>query len=1116
MKKGAKVALFSVAGFVVACLVLAFGAYFLVRTPTGSDFVLSQAKRYLASSRKIKLEYKAGRIDPFAFIHFENLKLTQATVETQMEVAIKSIDIRYSLSLFPRGIQIENFTVNEPTVLFHSVSKTAVPGGMVAPASGEKAYSMEDLRQYVLSPPARVTVKVFSLENLLLDADYQNPNYSVKTVLAGVGGHVSIKLLPGEDLFSGDFHTGPSGHLSFAAGGKQGAIELSPQASAKWTALIHQEKGKWVYEIQPSEMRFGASELTVSQVGKAMGSRLAVKKVQMSSTARLGLSTSSLFTFDPRSFETVDFKGSFSTGEGSFERDVAGKKTQGRFASQESSFTSTLDKRIDIGFDSVIKGLYEEAYLTKPAFVEMKSSARLSSDFKALEAEASALLEGVDLFHLNLTGKAGSGLHLEGKGEALREARLARVIKSSAGLAQLGLIHANLTFTGDVKGDIPSFIEADDEKNHYPAEGDLRIELVQDKKGKLVAFDPMRLDTHLTRSGDALGFKSVFTSKSMQAYGSRLSELKAGFEGESKKDSLDAKLDASIPELKSAYLKKPWVAGLASKLHYESSKDKLDLDGVVKIQNEEAVHFKGNTFVKQDSVEIDSALDAHFGDYLEGFLTRKQLDQYGEWQIKSQVSLKAGMGSEPGPFLRVGTLKGGGSTVVTELRPPGKTDKSDGELVSLAAPIEVSHKVDVDHGKTSFELSGEIPSLEMKQLGKFLKTHFTVSVRSPDLEKAADFDIAMEVKQDQIALARPKAGYSRPVDGLNMVMSASIRDQDRFTLEKFKAELNRSMVEMTAEASGKIKAKDFQMLGTFIADVPSKFPPVFGNTLKGRIECPWRVTVLHGREIGFEGDMNLFNLAWAKGPSRVSGISGRVPVSEKLVREGTSVHFARLITQNPFERVDYERLRPLISKANQVRVEAIGFEEKIYGPLVGYFSMEQNMISVHQFDLSLGTTGLAEGEMYLDVYPARLELGFLARLTALNLVEILPEKYLVKIPKGDKNVSGRSGIVVNLKQGSIDGRVDITEIGGSQLITLINAFDPKYENDKMNMARSALGLGAPTFVEMSFQKGYMDMGMDLAVLGVTQRYDVRGIPLSSMVSSATEGFLKKSEEGPLK
>ena len=63
----------------------------------------------------------------------------------------------------------------------------------------------------------------------------------------------------------------------------------------------------------------------------------------------------------------------------------------------------------------------------------MKSTARLSRDFKGLEAQASTFLNGIDLFHFNLTGKAGSGIHLEGKGEARSEARLAQVVRPPPG-----------------------------------------------------------------------------------------------------------------------------------------------------------------------------------------------------------------------------------------------------------------------------------------------------------------------------------------------------------------------------------------------------------------------------------------------------------------------------------------------------------------------------------------------------------------------------------------------------------------------------------------------------------------------------------------------------------
>ena len=87
--------------------------------------------------------------------------------------------------------------------------------------------------------------------------------------------------------------------------------------------------------------------------------------------------------------------------------------------------------------------------------------------------------------------------------------------------------------------------------------------------------------------------------------------------------------------------------------------------------------------------------------------------------------------------------------------------------------------------------------------------------------------------------------------------------------------------------------------------------------------------------------------------------------------------------------------------------------------------------------------------------------------------------------------------------------MDVTEIGGAQLIAMINALDPKYENERMNRARTALGLGYPTAVQMAFQNGYLDLGMDLKVLGLSQHIDVRGVPIYGQVSSATEGVLAK-------
>ena len=77
---------------------------------------------------------------------------------------------------------------------------------------------------------------------------------------------------------------------------------------------------------------------------------------------------------------------------------------------------------------------------------------------------------------------------------------------------------------------------------------------------------------------------------------------------------------------------------------------------------------------------------------------------------------------------------------------------------------------------------------------------------------------------------------------------------------------------------------------------------------------------------------------------------------------------------------------------------------------------------------------------------------------------------------------------------------------------LINAMDPEFENERMNMARKALGFGAPKFVQLAFQKGYADMALDISLLGTSQHFDVRGLSLSTWVSGATQQVTKQTEE----
>ncbi|MBI3535574.1 MAG: hypothetical protein HY072_08850 [Deltaproteobacteria bacterium] len=467
--------------------------------------------------------------------------------------------------------------------------------------------------------------------------------------------------------------------------------------------------------------------------------------------------------------------------------------------------------------------------------------------------------------------------------------------------------------------------------------------------------------------------------------------------------------------------------------------------------------------------------------------------KYGKWELQSRMQVE-GQSTD--------FLSGTGTSTLTQ-----------NQLFS--EPITINHKVNLKSEKIELEMTANLPSLEVKKVAKFQDTQILATVRSPNVFAAKDLDFSLKIKQGLITFAKEFVRRSYTLkNGLNLTMGGTIRDRARFNLDEFSADFNNSLVRLSAEATGKVKEKEFQTKGQLTLDIPKDFPSIAGTAIRGRIEFPWTLSIIQGRLLAFRGDIDVFNLDWSKENLHVTGISGKIPVSEKLLWDGKKIKFEHLIIQNPFERVDYERLRPLINGAARIRFEEIGFENMTYGPFVGFFSVDQNVISAHQFDFTLGSTGRTYGEMYFDLYPANLQMGFLARLTEVNLKEVMPKKYLTKIPQEEKNLSGRLGIVLNLNKGSIDGRMDITEIGRGQLLALINVLDPKYQNDKMNMARSKLGLAYPTFVTMVFQNGYMDMSVQLSLADLNAQ--IRGIPISTWISSATSKTVKKSQEGFLK
>jgi len=433
----------------------------------------------------------------------------------------------------------------------------------------------------------------------------------------------------------------------------------------------------------------------------------------------------------------------------------------------------------------------------------------------------------------------------------------------------------------------------------------------------------------------------------------------------------------------------------------------------------------------------------------------------------------------------------------------------------LEKPLNLEHQVDMRGQRADLELKLAAAELAVADKARLKDVKFACKVGSPDIQKHASIDVTMNASGGPIELD-PRLGKTPlPLKGFEFAMNATLREATRLALQNLRFALNGRQIEVTADGSADSKNQDAQFKALAAVKFPDGGFELAGQTVRGRITLPIHLTIYRGREVSLSGEASLGDFAWSKDKMSASGINGRVPFSEKLDWDGKNIHFSRLMNQNPFERVAFERIRPLLSGAEQLRVDKITWEDRVYGPFIGYFSVEQNMLSIHQFDFDMGP-GRIHGEMFFDAYPANLRLGVLARLTGLDMNEILPERFLKRLKPGEKVINGRSGFVLNINRGVLDGRIDVTDMGPDQLAALINVLDPSYEDSKMNKVRGLLRVGYPTSVSLVFRDGFMDMDIDLMILRVGQRESLREIPLSSILSGPTSEIVKTTEKGPLK
>ncbi|MBF0300007.1 MAG: hypothetical protein HQK51_14885 [Oligoflexia bacterium] len=255
-----------------------------------------------------------------------------------------------------------------------------------------------------------------------------------------------------------------------------------------------------------------------------------------------------------------------------------------------------------------------------------------------------------------------------------------------------------------------------------------------------------------------------------------------------------------------------------------------------------------------------------------------------------------------------------------------------------------------------------------------------------------------------------------------------------------------------------------------------------------------------------------------KGTISAKNINGEINFSEEielnLKDTPKSMKFAYLLDQNPFERVDFIKLRPLLNELNGIRISSFSYNNLNLGPIIAEANINQNMLSIKNFSLNI-LSGDLSGAFYLDLYPKTLRLGILGRITDLN-----PSELNSKDSKNSKNsndlINARTALAFDLNKKLIEGRLDITKIGRKQLLALINHIDPEYRNEQLNQTRSALRLLTPTNVSLAMKQGYLDMDIIIESIGISKNFNIKGIPISGFIKSALDDIVIKINEVPIK
>jgi hypothetical protein len=231
--------------------------------------------------------------------------------------------------------------------------------------------------------------------------------------------------------------------------------------------------------------------------------------------------------------------------------------------------------------------------------------------------------------------------------------------------------------------------------------------------------------------------------------------------------------------------------------------------------------------------------------------------------------------------------------------------------------------------------------------------------------------------------------------------------------------------------------------------------------------------------------------------------NGEVPITLALEIGSHGVALQRTEKHSPYSMLRFADQHPLLSRSGFLSIERIKTPFLSIAPLVGNLEIDQNVVSLRQFEMGV-RNGRITGQCGIDWDGPRSTLELHVRATG------------VQSSHGEP-FDGNIAVAVSAADRSIEGRAEILRIGEQHLLDLLDLQDPLHVDSAINRIRLALNFGYPDKVRLVFDHGFASAHIEVGGLAhyLFRLSDLNGLPmgpiLDKMLGPVLEGPATKEK-----